>query len=105
MAIVDVEVIHVKEEKRDHVFDQVILEQGPPDGTVIVYLGDGDTDFEDDMVDEVLALFGDVGEIILVRYKNILMFNKLFVDFNKIAISRRIFIFCCFLGSLMWRWC
>lgn len=66
MAILELEVMHVDEEKRDTILNQVICEQGPPDGTVVVSMTT-EEELDDEMVDELLGLFGDIGDIILVR--------------------------------------
>ncbi|KAJ8299183.1 hypothetical protein KUTeg_023243 [Tegillarca granosa] len=66
MAVIDIEVLEVQEKKKKALLDNVIRQQGPPDGTVIVSVANGD--FDDDMVDSVVETFSDIGEIILVRF-------------------------------------
>ena len=67
MAIIDVDVLVVDEKKCESIYNEVIAMQGPPDGTVIVTLAD-QQEFDDDLTDSVLAVFGEIGEIILVRW-------------------------------------
>ena len=55
----------MNEGEKERIFQEVIGQQGPPDGTVIVSLPGEEID--DDMVDEIVNMFSDVGEIILVR--------------------------------------
>lgn len=67
MAILDIEVLTIDPKKRDEVFQQVIERGGPPDGTVVLTLKDPEAEFTDELVDEILATFGEFGDIILVR--------------------------------------
>lgn len=67
MAIIDVEILHCDLEKRNTAFRKVIDRLGPPDGSVVVTRSD-DEEFGDEAIDDILALFGDIGEIILVRF-------------------------------------
>ncbi len=66
LAILEVEVLHIDEDRREEVYKHVIGQQGPPDGTIIVSMTNHQ-EFDDDTVDEVLNTFGEIGEIILVR--------------------------------------
>ena len=66
MAILDIEVLCVDEKRREEVYQEVISQQGPPDGSIVVSI-DGKDDFDDDLVDAILEKFGEIGEIILVR--------------------------------------
>ena len=66
LAIVDIETLEIDEEKREEVYAGVIDNQGPPDGTVILALADGD-DFEDEIINKILETLSELGEIILVR--------------------------------------
>ena len=66
MAILDVEVLTIDEEKRQLVYEEVIAQQGPPDSTIVVSLAT-EEEFSDDIIELVLATFGEIGEIILVR--------------------------------------
>ena len=54
------------EEKKQELLNEVIGQQGPPDGTVIVSLVEGD--FDDETIDALVETLTDVGDIILVRY-------------------------------------
>lgn len=67
MAIIDIEILHCDLEKRNTAFRKVIDRLGPPDGSVVVTRGD-DEEFGDEAIEEILALFDDIGEIILVRF-------------------------------------
>ena len=67
LAIIDIETLVIDEERREKVYQSVIDQQGPPDGTVVVAVADGD-DFDDDVIDQILTTLGEIGEIILVRY-------------------------------------
>ena len=64
--MIDIEIVHVDEKKRDATLEQVIGQQGPPDGTVVVTLASGN-EFEDELVNSVIEALGSCGEIILVR--------------------------------------
>ncbi len=67
LAIVDIETLEIEEERREDVYAGVIDNQGPPDGTVILALADGD-DFEDEIINKILETLSELGEIILVRW-------------------------------------
>ena len=64
--MIDIDIIHVDDKKRDATLQQVIAQQGPPDGTVIVALANR-AEFDDDIVNSVIEMLGSCGEIILVR--------------------------------------
>ncbi|XP_021342465.1 synaptojanin-1-like isoform X1 [Mizuhopecten yessoensis] len=66
LALLDIDVLEVKEEKKAETFREVISQQGPSDGTVIVSTADGE--FDDDMVDAIVETFTELGDIILVRF-------------------------------------
>ena len=66
MAIMDVEVMKTDEKKRENIFREIISKEGPPDGTVIISLP-GEAEWDDESMSDVLAVLGDVGEIVLVR--------------------------------------
>ena len=66
MALIDIDVVQVNEEKKQRVLQEVIGQQGPPDGTVIITSATGE--FDDDMVDVVVETFSECGDIILVRF-------------------------------------
>lgn len=65
VAVLDVNIQEVIEDKKQEVLDEVIGQQGPPDGTVIVSLTEGE--FDDDTIDSIVECLADVGDIILVR--------------------------------------
>ena len=65
--MIDIDIIHVDDKKRDSTLQQVIAQQGPPDGTVIVALASRG-EFDDDVVNSVIEMLGSCGEIILVRW-------------------------------------
>ena len=62
-GIFDLNLVKVDEALRSSVFDEVISEQGPPDGTVIL----SSEQSISEKVDKILELFGAYGDIILVR--------------------------------------
>ena len=66
LAILDIDIVNVDEKKRGTTLQQVIAQQGPPDGTVVVTLAGG-SEFEDGIVNSVIEALGSCGEIILVR--------------------------------------
>ncbi|XP_069133360.1 synaptojanin-1-like isoform X2 [Argopecten irradians] len=66
LALLDIDILEVKEDKKAQVFREVISQQGPSDGTVIVSTADGE--FDDDMVDTVVETFTELGDITLVRF-------------------------------------
>lgn len=73
IAIIDVEVRRINEEKRQQVFYEVITDMGPPDGTIIVHCenlpqNDDVNVFEDSIVMTILEDFAQFGETILVRF-------------------------------------
>ena len=65
MALFDVQLMEVRDKDKDKVFEEVLLQQGPQDATVIVAV-EGE-EFEDEIVDEIVGTFSSTGEIILVR--------------------------------------
>ncbi|XP_012937640.1 synaptojanin-1 [Aplysia californica] len=67
MALFDVETPVLEEDKKSAVLNQVVSEQGPPDGTVIVSMADGG-ELSDETVNEIVAKFNEVGDIIIVRF-------------------------------------
>ena len=66
VALFDVAAQVVDEERKSSVLSQVVAEQGPPDGTVIISLVNGG-EFSDEAVNEVVERFNEVGDIIIVR--------------------------------------
>ncbi|XP_064600325.1 synaptojanin-1-like [Liolophura sinensis] len=67
VALFDVDALVVEDDKKDEVYQQVIGDHGPLDGTVVVS-AENLEDFDDDLVDEVVSTFGEIGEITLVRF-------------------------------------
>ncbi|XP_022094958.1 synaptojanin-1-like isoform X2 [Acanthaster planci] len=71
-AIIEVEVLKINDQKCSSIYHDVVFEQGPPDGTIILTLTalrrPEACDFDDDTVDQVLELLGQVGEAVLVRF-------------------------------------
>lgn len=71
IAIIDVDVHCVDAAKRERVFNEVIQELGPPDGTIIVKALDDNEDSENFDDNFMMALLQDlslIGEVILVRF-------------------------------------
>lgn len=73
IAIIDVEVRRMNEDKRQQVFYEVIADMGPPDGTIIIHCenlpqNDYTSVFEDNIVMTILEDFAQFGETILVRF-------------------------------------
>ena len=66
LAIIDAEVMLVDETKREDVYSHVIDEQGPPDGTVIVSLPNGE-EFNEEQIENILGVFQEIGDLLLVR--------------------------------------
>lgn len=67
IGIFEVEVLEVDEEKREAIYHDIFCQQGPPDGTIIISLPNGE-DFDDLLIDNALQGMGGCGEVILVRY-------------------------------------
>ncbi|KAJ1520146.1 hypothetical protein ONE63_004363 [Megalurothrips usitatus] len=72
IAIVDVDIYRVDEERRKRVFMEVIQDLGPPDATVVVQVVDAGEDssaiFDDDFMTALLQELAQIGEVILVRF-------------------------------------
>ena len=56
----------VEEDRKSSVLSQVISEQGPPDGTVIVSSCNVE-ELTDECVNQIVDKFNEVGDIIIVR--------------------------------------
>ena len=56
LAIVDIETLEIDEENREEVYAGVIDNQGPPDGTVILALADGDGVIDSESPPAILVL-------------------------------------------------
>ena len=65
-ALLDITVLKVDKKLKDRVQEDVVQEQGPTDGTVIVSSIDNSM-LSDSSADQVMELFAEIGEIILVR--------------------------------------
>nr|KAG5702900.1 hypothetical protein BaRGS_034673 [Batillaria attramentaria] len=67
VALFHVETQEVVESKKEAVLQEVVGQQGPPDATVIISLAT-DGEFEDDVVQEIVDRFTEVGDVIIVRF-------------------------------------
>ena len=65
-ALLDITVLKVDKKLKDRVQEDVVQEQGPTDGSVIVSSIDNSM-LSDSSADQVMELFAEIGEIILVR--------------------------------------
>ncbi len=70
IAILEIDIMKVNEAKRDHIYHDVVCNQGPPDGTVILSLvfQAATVEFDDDAINEILDKLAREGEAVLVRY-------------------------------------
>ncbi|XP_034405259.1 synaptojanin-1 isoform X2 [Cyclopterus lumpus] len=70
VSIIDVDILEVDPEARHQVYKEVIAQQGPPDGTILVSLCSSGPDdyFDDALIDELLDKFAHFGEVILIRF-------------------------------------
>lgn len=72
IATIDIDVHCVDEEKRDIVFREVIQDEGPPDGTVVIRTNenwdDAENTFDDDFMTALVQELSQIGEVILVRF-------------------------------------
>lgn len=75
-ALLDIPVLKVDKSLKDKVQEQVVQEEGPTDATVIVSAADN-SELSDETADRIPELFGDIGEIILVRWGRELSMNVL----------------------------
>ncbi|XP_063401650.1 synaptojanin-1-like isoform X1 [Mytilus trossulus] len=66
VAVIDIAIQEVIDNKKQDVLDEVIGQQGPSDCTAVVSLTEGE--FDDDTVDSIVGTLTDVGEISLVRF-------------------------------------
>lgn len=66
IALFELDYQKVNEEKKKKVLEDVVIEQGPPDATVIISLENGQT-FNEALVDEIVQVFSECGEILLIR--------------------------------------
>ena len=66
VSLFEVETLEVNEDKKERVLQEVVNQQGPPDGTVIVSLSAGG-EFEDETVNTVMERFTEIGEVVIIR--------------------------------------
>lgn len=67
IALFELDYQKVNEEKKKKVLEDVVIEQGPPDATVIISL-ENDQTFTEPLVDEIVQVFSECGEILLIRF-------------------------------------
>ena len=72
-AFIDIEIHKVDPVKREKVFYEVVLDHGPPDGTIILNCEDVSQAengfiFDDNLMNAVLEELSQIGEVILVRF-------------------------------------
>ncbi|XP_064634309.1 synaptojanin-1-like isoform X2 [Lineus longissimus] len=67
MALFDIEVLQVKDKDRDEILQEVIEQQGPQDGTIVITSAEMG-EFSDAVIDNVLETIGQIGDIVLVRF-------------------------------------
>ncbi|XP_032888469.1 synaptojanin-1 isoform X2 [Amblyraja radiata] len=81
VAIIDVDIFDIDPDARQRVYKEVIAEQGPPDGTVVVSLTSTSSDhyFDDNLIDHLLQLFAAYGDVILIRFVE----DKMWVTFSE----------------------
>ncbi|XP_053312664.1 synaptojanin-1 isoform X2 [Spea bombifrons] len=80
VALIEVDIFETEAEERQNIYKEVIAEQGPPDGTVMVSLQSSspeDNYFDDSLIDELLQQFAGYGEVILIRFVE----NRMWVTF------------------------
>lgn len=68
IAILDIEVRQVNQEKRDAVFEDVLQQSGPPDGTIVVTSTGNDCFGDESYLAELLEVFSGIGVVTLVRF-------------------------------------
>ncbi|KAJ8048138.1 Synaptojanin-1 [Holothuria leucospilota] len=67
IGIFEIEILKVDEEKRESIYHDIFCQQGPPDGTIIISLPNGE-EFDDLTIDNILEGMSGCGEVILVRF-------------------------------------
>ncbi|XP_046576980.1 LOW QUALITY PROTEIN: synaptojanin-1-like, partial [Haliotis rubra] len=67
LALLDIDVLAVDEACKEKVMHEVVAQQGPPDGTVIVSLASG-AEFDDEIIDQVVSTFTEIGDVTVVRF-------------------------------------
>lgn len=70
IALIDIDIYQINEEKRKKVFKEVVEDLGPPDSTVIVQVlgDDAYSVFDDNFMMSLLQELSQIGEVILVRF-------------------------------------
>ncbi|XP_033108886.1 synaptojanin-1-like [Anneissia japonica] len=68
IALIEIVIQVVNEDDRDAIYKDILCQQGPTDGTIMIHLGIGGAEFSDNVVDEILRLLAQVGEVVLVRF-------------------------------------
>ncbi|XP_061177920.1 synaptojanin-1-like [Saccostrea echinata] len=66
LALYDIDTLKVVENKKEQKLQEIVSQQGPPDGTVIVSVET--EEMEQDLVEAIVHFFSDVGEIVLIRF-------------------------------------
>nr|XP_025041896.1 synaptojanin-1 isoform X1 [Pelodiscus sinensis] len=80
VALIDIDIFEVDAEERQKMYKEVIAEQGPPDGTVMVSIKSSSPEenyFDDNLIDELIQKFATYGEVILIRFVE----DKIWVTF------------------------
>nr|XP_015197390.1 PREDICTED: synaptojanin-1 isoform X2 [Lepisosteus oculatus] len=91
VAVLDVDVLEVDPEARHQIYKEVIAEQGPPDGTVLVSLSSStpeDDYFDDNLIDHLLQQFAACGEVILIRFVDQKMWVTFLEGYSALAALR-----------------
>ena len=65
LALYDIDTLKVEENKKEQKLQEIVSNQGPPDGTVIISVET--EEMEQELVEAIVQFFSDVGEIVLVR--------------------------------------
>lgn len=65
LALYDIDTLKVEENKKEQKLQEIVSNQGPPDGTVIISAEM--EEMEQELVEAIVQFFSDVGEIVLVR--------------------------------------
>nr|XP_022328766.1 synaptojanin-1-like isoform X2 [Crassostrea virginica] len=66
LALYDIDTLKVEENKKEQKLQEIVSNQGPPDGTVIISVET--EEMEQELVEAIVQFFSDVGEIVLVRF-------------------------------------
>ncbi|XP_068082117.1 synaptojanin-1 [Anabrus simplex] len=72
IAIIDVDICQIDDDRRSNVFKEVIQDLGPPDATVVIQTmdreGSNEDVFDDNFMMALLQELSQIGEVILVRF-------------------------------------